>query len=298
MRTIYIDELFLLNFAVDYIILYLTATFSALPYRRMRLLLGAAVGALYSVAAYFAEVYGVPIVSSLTIKLAAGAVMLLCAFGYASGAAFIRRGVIMLITSFLLGGLAYAAGLFLGGSVSGGAIQAPLAVRAVLIAAALALELCGAFSRGGGRELTSGRAEVSLTYNGRKAEFSALLDSGNLLRDPLDGSPVIVCTTDAVAPLFDRDELRMMRESSAVELVAALGLGGGWRLIPCATAAGSAMLAAFRPTEAAVDGERVRVMVAMSPKSLGALPALVGDMSGAKISGREVTGVADIGKAS
>lgn len=298
MRTIYIDELFLLNFAVDYIILYLTATFSALPYRRLRLLLGAAVGALYSVAAYFAEVYGVPIVSSLPIKLAAGAVMLLCAFGYASGAAFIRRGVIMLIISFLLGGLAYAAGLFLGGSVSGGAIQAPLAVRAVLIAAALALGLCGAFSRGGGRELTSGRAEVSLTYNGRKAEFSALLDSGNLLRDPLDGSPVIVCTTDAVAPLFDRDELRRMRESSAVELVAALGLGGGWRLIPCATAAGSAMLAAFRPTEAAVDGERVRVMVAMSPKSLGALPALVGDMSGAKLSGREVTGVANIGKAS
>lgn len=298
MRTIYIDELFLLNFAVDYIILYLTATFSALPYRRLRLLVGAAVGALYSVAAYFTEVYGVPIVSSLPIKLAAGAIMLLCAFGYASGAAFIRRGVIMLITSFLLGGLAYAAGLFLGGSVSGGAIQAPLAVRAVLIAAALALGLCGAFSRGGGRELASGRAEVSLTYNGRKAEFSALLDSGNLLRDPLDGSPVIVCTTDAVAPLFDRDELRMMRESSAVELVAALGLGGGWRLIPCATAAGSAMLAAFRPTEAAVDGERVRVMVAMSSKSLGALPALVGDMSGAKISGREVTGVADIGKAS
>lgn len=298
MRTIYIDELFLLNFAVDYIILYLTATFSALPYRRLRLLLGAAVGALYSVAAYFAEVYGVPIVPSIPIKLAAGAVMLLCAFGYASGAAFVRRGVLMLIISFLLGGLAYAAGLFLGGSVSGGVIQAPLAVRAVLIAAALALGLCGAFSRGGGRELTSGRAEVSLTYNGRKAEFSALLDSGNLLRDPLDGSPVIVCTTDAVAPLFDRDELRRMRESSAVELVAALGLGGGWRLIPCATAAGSAMLAAFRPTEAAVDGERVRVMVAMSPKSLGALPALVGDMSGAKISGREVTGVADIGKAS
>lgn len=298
MRAIYIDELFLLNFAVDYIILYLTAAFSALPYRRARLLAGAGVGALYAVAVCLADAYGVPMVSSLPIKLAAGAVMLLCAFGYAGGAAFIRRGVIMLITSFLLGGLAYAAGLMLGGDMSGGVIQAPLAVRALLIAVALALGLCGAFSRGGGRELASGRAEVSLTYGGRETKFSALLDSGNLLRDPLDGSPVIVCTIDAVAPLFGRDELRMMRESSAVELVAALGANGGWRLIPCATAAGSAMLAAFRPTEAEVDGERVRVMVALSSKPLGALPALVGDMSGAKLSGREVSGVADIGKAS
>lgn len=298
MRVVYIDELFLLNFAVDYIILYLTATFSALPHRRLRLLFGAAAGALYAVAAYFAEIYGMKAVSALPIKLAAGAIVILCAFGYSSGPAFLKRALLFFVFSFLLGGLAYAAGLMLGGDMSGGVIQAPLAVRAVLIAAALGLGLCGVFSRGGGREIAAGKVSVTITYNGRETRFFALRDSGNLLRDPLDGSPVIVCATEAIAPLFDRDALRRIRESSAVEVVAAFGADGGWRLIPCATAAGSALFAAFRPATAEVDGTRVRVMVALSPKPLGAMPALVGDMNGAKISGKEVGVDADIGKAS
>ena len=53
MRTVYIDELFLLNFAVDYIILHITSHFCVSSRRTLRLAAAAAVGAAYSVAVYF-----------------------------------------------------------------------------------------------------------------------------------------------------------------------------------------------------------------------------------------------------
>ncbi len=298
MRIVYIDELLLLNFAVDYIVLYLAAYFSALPYKKQRLPIGAAVGALYAAGVYFGELYGWVVLTALPVKLAAGAVIVLCAFGYSSRRALLWRMALFYIFSLLLGGIAYGLNLLLGvEQPSGGVIAAPGAVRAIVIASALGMGLCGMFTRDRAA-VTASKVELRLVLGDRETCFQALSDSGNLLRDPLDGSPVVVAETDAVAPLFDRDTLGVLLNEPSVEAVAKLGATGRWRLIPCATAAGSALLAAFRPDGAYADGEAVRVMVAVSPNRLGALPGLVGNLEGAKIKGREVAGCDALGKVS
>ena len=50
MRVVYVDTLFFLNLAVDYLLLLLTARLSGVYRSRRRLALGAAVGALRAVA--------------------------------------------------------------------------------------------------------------------------------------------------------------------------------------------------------------------------------------------------------
>lgn len=271
MRTVYIDELFLLNFAADYIILHITAHFCVSSRRQLRLLAGAAVGAAYAVAVYF----DAPLCASLPAKLAAAALVVLTAFGFVSGRLYAKRLAAFFAVSFLLGGLAYAASLALGGGAEGGVIAAPIILRAVILALALLLGATTLFPRGDAAQREAGSVRVQLTLGSRSAEFDALADSGNTLRDPLDGSPILVAEVDALSPLFDAATLALLRKCDAVDAVASLEQGR-WRLISCRTAAGSAMLAAFRPDLSVVGGEDVRVLVAVSRTSLGAYPAIVG----------------------
>ena len=55
MQVIYIDVLFALNLVVNYLLLFLTARFSGLYVGRLRLLGGAALGALFSVLMFFPD---------------------------------------------------------------------------------------------------------------------------------------------------------------------------------------------------------------------------------------------------
>ena len=52
MTVIYVDTLFLLNAAVDYLLLLASARLAGEPLARLRFLLGAALGGLYAVAIF------------------------------------------------------------------------------------------------------------------------------------------------------------------------------------------------------------------------------------------------------
>ena len=47
MKTVYLDELFVLNLVIDYFLLLAAAKLCALPFRRGRFALAAALGGLY-----------------------------------------------------------------------------------------------------------------------------------------------------------------------------------------------------------------------------------------------------------
>lgn len=274
MRTVYIDELFLLNLAADYIILYATAQMNAAPYGRLRLLGGAAFGGAYAVAAYF----GFAFTDSFPMKLLSAAIMLYISFGFTSRRLFLRRAVTFFVFSFLMGGAAYALSLLLGGDTRGGVIAAPWVLRLAIMLSAAAIGLLSAFSRGSALQREIGSITVKLTLGTASAEFEALRDSGNTLRDPLDGSPVLIAELDAIAPLFDADTLRLLKTLPPTEAVSVLPRSAKWRLIPYHTAAGSRLALAFRPDGSYIDGKQTKMPVALSEGSLGAYPALVGDI--------------------
>ncbi len=275
MRTVYIDELFLLNLAADYILLYGAAQTSAAHYSRLRLLAGAAFGGLYAVAAYL-----LPATGSLPAKLVSAAAMLLTAFGYVSRRLFLRRAAALAVYSAIMGGAAYALSLAMGADARGGMIYAPWTLRAAILASAAAVGAISAASRGSSRQRESGSVRIRLTVGGRTAEFSALQDSGNTLRDPLDGSPVLVVEADALAPLFPSETLRLLRSPFPADVMEKLPPEVKWRLLPFVTAAGSRLAPAFRPDSAEADGRKIHILAAVCREPLGAFPALMGEIEG------------------
>ena len=111
--------------------------------------------------------------------------------------------------------------------------------------------------------------QVELKVEDRAVILPAMLDSGNLLRDPITGLPVLVIPARAACTLFPG-----MPDPSFLP-----GLPLGFRLLNVRTAAGSAMLPMFRPDECRIylNGSacKAHLLVAVAGREYSGVQALV-----------------------
>ena len=201
MTVIYVDTLFLLNAAVDYLLLLASARLAGEPLARLRFLLGAALGGLYAVAIFLP---GLSFLARPPCRLAAAVLMVLAAFW--KSRRLLRQVVIFLALSCAFGGGVLAIGL-LGGrglTLSNGVLYSGMDLKIVLLSAAGcygALTLL--FQRTGRHTAASGELRpVRLTLGERQVSLIALVDTGNTLTDPATGRPVLVAEADCVEELL------------------------------------------------------------------------------------------------
>lgn len=106
---------------------------------------------------------------------------------------------------------------------------------------------------------------VEIRHNSHRLTLTALIDSGNLLRDPVTGLPVIVISR---------------RAASRLTLLPPPGrLMPGMRLISVRTIAGSTLMAVFRPSAVFLEEQgnwrAVNAIVGLSPDGYEGFQALV-----------------------
>ena len=271
MRVIYVDTLFLLNFAVDYFLLFLTAKSAGLYPRRLRLLLGAAIGAIFAVLLYFPPLHAI---LGLLCRMASGCAVVLVTFGTMPGARLARLCGSFLWMTVLLAGVVFLLSQSMGGlSVQNGVFYADL-TAAVMVPAFLVSYLLAGVVLGRGRAAVN-RAfhEVEATLGGKTVRFRALEDSGNLLRDPISGCRVIVTDPVVLRSLLGEEALSLLQETSIPPLELLRDLCGTplW-LLPAETAAGHGMIPVFRAEDLYIDGRRTReylLGLALQPVDVG-----------------------------
>ena len=262
MEIIYADRFFLLNLLTDYLLCLVSARVCGLVLRRRRYALAALLGALYAVLSLLP---GLRVLGSAPGILAAAALMAWVAFG-AERRPW-RCGGVFLGVSAAFGGAVWAVSLA-GGGRPGIAVPG----RVLLLAFALcyaAISLL--FSRRAALP-DRPRAEVALRVGGRESRFMALRDTGNALRDPLTGAPVMLVSPGALRRALP--EAALFRGGDPVtELQEAArdpALAGRFRLIPYAAVGKTGLLPVFRPDGLTVDGREEReLLVAVSPSAEG-----------------------------
>ena len=111
--------------------------------------------------------------------------------------------------------------------------------------------------------------QVELRVEERSIILPAMVDSGNLLSDPVTGLPVLVIPQKAAHTLFP--DVRDLSCLSALPL--------GFRLLSVRTAAGSSLLPMFRPDECRiyVNGNacKARLLAAVAGRDYSGVQALV-----------------------
>lgn len=241
--AIYLDLVIVLNFLVDFLLLMGTNRLAGYPPGAGRAAAASALGGLYGGACLLP---GFRFLGNTLWRIVSLGLMGTLAFGLNRGT--LRRCVLFVLLSMALGGIALGLG-------SG-------SVPSLLGAAAGVLMLCVVGFRGSAD--TRRFIPVELEYGNRQVRLIAMHDTGNTLRDPLTGTPVLIAGPkigQAIAELTE-EELR--------DPAKAVLNHPGMRLVPYrAVGKSSGMLAAIRVRRAKVGNRDGSLMVAFAPDGLG-----------------------------
>jgi stage II sporulation protein GA (sporulation sigma-E factor processing peptidase) len=268
---VYADLYFLINMGMDLVGLMITAALMHRKTGKWRLVLAAALGGGYALAALLLGLSGW---TSLVADLLAA--LLLCCVAFAErrrGCRVLAVGGVYLLVSMILGGVMTA--------LYGWLDRLHLPVEAlegdglsVWIFSALAAFAGLVTAKGGrffGRAKRTRTVEISACLFGREISFTALVDTGNLLCDPVSGRGVIVVEERVLRGILPEaffsgtsEEVRTswMREGKNAARV---------RPIPAGTAAGERLLWAAIPErlEIATEKERFCADYLIAPARLG-----------------------------
>ncbi len=192
--TIYIDIVLIENLIMNFIILLATGLILKEKIKVMRLLFSSLLGAIYSVVSYMSilEIY-----TSMTLKIILSIVIIYIAFNPQTIKKMWKDILIFYLTSFVFGGAAFALiyiikpqdilmknGLFLGTyplkTILLGAIVAFIIIIAAFTVVKTKITKKDMF------------CEIEIELNGEKIKTTAMIDTGNLLKEPITNTPVIV----------------------------------------------------------------------------------------------------------
>ncbi len=241
---VYLDLTVLLNFLVDWLLLSGTNRLSGFPQEGKRTLAAAALGGLYGGACLLP---GFRFLGNLLWRTVSLGLMGAIAFGLGA-AAWKRSGVFVLLT-MALGGVA--------ASLHRSNIPA-----LVLGAGGIWLLCRTAFGASLGQEYIP----ITLTYGGSQVKLTALRDTGNTLRDPISGEPVLVISPEAARQLtgLTAEQLGKPMETMMHRPIP------GLRLIPYrAVGQGGSFLLGLKVPEAVAGGRKCSTIVAFAPEGFG-----------------------------
>lgn len=229
-----------INFLVNALLLAGTAGMGGRWLPLSRLLAASLIGAAYAAGCL---IPGFAFLGALHWRVISLILMSLIAFGPE-----FRSGCIFGVLTMALEGTALAYG-------RGGRWQLPLF--------AAGLFLLGKFAFGlPGRKLLP----VEIEGNGKRLKLTALLDTGNELRDPITAEPVLVIDSEKAKELTGLTREQLGRPLETMTRVPLPGL----RLIPYrAVGAEKGLLLAIRVPAVRIGGKKRPGIVAMAPQSFG-----------------------------
>ncbi len=258
---VYADLLFLINAGMDGLCFCLAGKLLHRKLSLGRVILGSLLGGLYGVLSLFPDTgQAVALLADLAVCI----LICLIAFG-GKGSGGWRRillstGVYFLL-SMVLGGVMTA----LYHLLNRAGIPALLPEGEDGLGAWLFLLLTvagGAISLWGGRLFRRAvnriPCTVTITLQGRSTTLEGMVDTGNLLRDPVGGRAVICVDGDGLETILPPELARALRGNAGSLASLSSDAGRRIRIIPAGTATGSGILYGFLPDTVTVTGkERV-----------------------------------------
>ena len=284
--VVYLDVIFLINLCMDYLILWATAKFGQFRTNLGRLLASAIIGATYSLVVFMPEAN---YLLTVTIKFLFSVVMVYIAYQQLNWKIFLHALGYFYLVAFSMAGAMLAGIYFINRNAdSYSLVHGFLAFLGnvkytwllAAIAAALLIARWGTLFIKRNFLRSFFRVPVIICFGENRLPVEALVDTGNQLRDPITGKPVIITEYGVIKPLLPpsvQAALGRKPEPDLQQLVNSLA-GSPWavrvHMIPFTSIGKNrGMLLGFRPDEIIVVTEdkpiRVReVIVGIYPQQL------------------------------
>ena len=196
--TIYLDVVLIENLCMNYIILFATGYILKIKVNHMRLIVSALLGGCYSILAYMQilEIY-----SSFALKLILSIVMVYIAYKAKDLKKLLKQLIFFYLTSFVFGGCAFALLYFVKPQeilMKNGVLVGTYPLKIAILGAIVGFTITVIAFNIVKTKLSKKDiyCEIVIYFYNKKVKANALLDTGNMLRDPITNFPVIIVEKD------------------------------------------------------------------------------------------------------
>ena len=192
--TIYIDVVLIENLLMNYIILFATGVILKIKITHIRLILASLVGAIYTIIAY---VSGLKIYSNIFLKFILSLIIIYIAFNPKNVKKLFKFTLIFYLTSFVFGGAAFALIYIVKPQdilKNNGLILNSDSLKVIFISAIIAFVIITIGFKVVKNKISAKDmyCNISIKLNHKEIETKAMIDTGNLLKEPITNTPVIV----------------------------------------------------------------------------------------------------------
>lgn len=207
--TIYLDIVLVENLCMNYIILYATGIIYKTKTKVLRLILASLIGAIYAVLAYMQvlEIY-----SNLLLKFLLSIGMVYLAFAPKTFKILGKQLLIFYLTSFVFGGVAFALLYFVKPQdifMKNGLYIGTYPIKIVALGAIVGFCILKSTFKMIKGKLTRKElfCKILLRMEEREVTVTAMIDTGNLLKEPITGTPVMVVEKQSLIEILPNEVL-------------------------------------------------------------------------------------------
>lgn len=198
--TVYLDIVFAENVLMNYIILFSCVVIFKLKPNKIRLFASSTIGAIYTIIMYLNII---PLYSNFFMKFILSVVMVYVAFYPHTVKKLCKEIVVFYLSSFVFGGCVFALMYFIKPQmvqIRSGVFVGTYPIKIALIGGILAFVIIQLGFKFVKNKLTKKdmiyKLEIKLFE--KMEVVNALLDTGNLLKEPITGMPVVIVEKEAL----------------------------------------------------------------------------------------------------
>ena len=192
--TVYVDVVLFENLCMNYIILFGTGYIIKLKIKHWRILVSSSIGAVYAILAYMGIF---PLYANIVVKIILSICMVYIAFNPKNIKAIIKELALFYLVSFALGGCAFALlyivrpqDIFMKDGVYIGTYPIKIALLGGIVGFIITYVAFKVVkTRMNKNELIY---EIVLKINEKELTTKVMLDTGNMLKDPISNNPVVL----------------------------------------------------------------------------------------------------------
>ena len=248
-QCVYVDILIVINIFVNYFLLLETSFISNEKTNRLRLLLGSALGGIYSLIILVPPMN--PVLSVL-LKLVFSITIILASFKLKNVKHFLRLFAIFFGVNFVFAGLMFAIWIAIkpnGMQFNNGAVYFDINALMLTILTVLCYLIVTLISKFARRNAPHDKIiDIIIEFENRKVSGRALIDTGNSLKDSFSGAPVVVAEYSFIKEILPDNLLDYFSDVNCFDTGNISDIyKAKIRLIPFNSIGGNGLLKAFRP---------------------------------------------------
>ena len=222
--TIYIDVIFLENLIMNTIIIYATSIIIKIKPKTIRVIGAATIGSIYAIISY---ITGMKIYASITSKIVLSIIMVYIAFNPQNVKKMLKQLAIFYLTSFVFGGVALYLIYFIkpqdivfkNGMFAGQYVLKVIMLGAIVAFVVIKISLKIIKTKIKPKDMY---CKIRFKLNGKTVETKAMIDTGNLVKEPITNTPVVIVESTLLYEVLPKEILNNLENI----------LGGDFEKIP------------------------------------------------------------------